>query len=81
PDATYVDLHLRVDPAMSTEQAHAIATEVEERLKTSLPGVVDAVVHIEPWRPPPPSEWEAMAVRLRALADGLGLGVHELHGV
>lgn len=81
PDATYVDLHLKVEPTMSTEQAHAIATEVEERLKASLPGVVDAVVHVEPGRQPPPSEWEAMAVRLRALADGLGLGVHELHGV
>ncbi|WP_376793465.1 cation-efflux pump [Thermoflexus sp.] len=81
PDATYVDLHLKVDPAMSTEQAHAIATEVEERLKAELPGVVDAVVHIEPGRLPPGSEWEAIAIRLRSLADGLGLGVHELHGV
>lgn len=81
PDAMYIDLHLKVDPAMSTDQAHAIATEVEERLKGQIPGVVDAVVHIEPGRLPPPSEWEAMAVRLRNLADGLGLGVHELHGV
>ncbi|GBD09815.1 putative cation efflux system protein [Candidatus Thermoflexus japonica] len=81
PDETYVDLHLKVDPAMSTEQAHAIATEVEERLKAEIPGVVDAVVHIEPGRLPPSSEWEAMAVRLRNLADGLGLGVHELHGI
>ncbi|MFN3928405.1 MAG: cation diffusion facilitator family transporter [Thermoflexus sp.] len=81
PDATYVDLHLKVDPAMSTEQAHSIATEVEERLKAELPGVVDAVVHIEPGRLPPGSEWEAIAIRLRNLADGLGLGVHELHGV
>lgn len=81
PDATYVDLHLQVDPAMSTAQAHAIATEVEERLKGELPGVVDAVVHIEPVHRPPASEWEALAVRLRNLADRLGLGVHELHGV
>lgn len=81
PDATYVDLHLKVDPAMSTEQAHAIATEVEERLKAELPGVVDAVVHVEPGHHPPSSEWEAIALRLRNLADGLGLGVHELHGV
>jgi cation diffusion facilitator family transporter len=81
PDATYVDLHLKVDPAMSTEQAHAIATEVEERLKAEIPGVVDAVVHVEPGRLPPASEWEALSVRIRSLADGLGLGVHELHGV
>lgn len=81
PDETYVDLHLKVDPAMSTEQAHAIATEVEERLKAEIPGVVDAVVHIEPGHMPPSSEWEVMTIRLRNLADGLGLGVHELHGV
>ncbi|MDW8065416.1 MAG: cation diffusion facilitator family transporter [Anaerolineae bacterium] len=81
PDETYLDLHLKVDPAMSTEQAHAIATEVEKRLKSEIQGVVDAIVHIEPGRFPPPSEWEAMAVRLRNLADGLGLGVHELHGI
>jgi cation diffusion facilitator family transporter len=78
-DAAYVDLHVKVDPAMATTQAHAIASEVEHKLRTELPGVVDAVVHIEPGRDRPPTEWQALAVRLRALADGLGLGVHDLH--
>ncbi len=78
-DDVHLDLHVRVDPAMATEQAHAIATEVERRVKDQLPGVVDAVVHIEPGEQAPLSEWDALAVQLRALADGLGLGVHNLH--
>jgi divalent metal cation (Fe/Co/Zn/Cd) transporter len=78
-DAAYVDLHVKVDPAMPTTQAHAIASEVERKLRDELPGVVDAVVHVEPGRDAPPSEWQALAVRLRALADGLGVGLHDLH--
>ncbi len=78
-DDVHLDLHVRVDPAMATEQAHAIASEVERRVKEQIPGVVDAVVHVEPGQQALLSEWEALAVHLRALADGLGLGVHNLH--
>lgn len=78
-DDVHLDLHIKVDPAMATEQAHAIASEVERQLRHRLAGVVDAVVHIEPGEAAPLSEWDAIAVRLRALADGLGLGVHNLH--
>ncbi|HSD85094.1 MAG TPA: cation diffusion facilitator family transporter [Anaerolineae bacterium] len=78
-DDVHLDLHVKVDPAMATEQAHAIASEVERRVKDQIPGVVDAVVHIEPGQHTPATEWETLAVQLRALADGLGLGVHNLH--
>ncbi|HLF25591.1 MAG TPA: cation-efflux pump [Anaerolineae bacterium] len=78
-DDIHLDLHVKVDAAMSTTQAHAIASEVERRLKTDLPGVVDAVVHVEPGHLPPPTRWDAIAVQVRAIADGLGLGVHNLH--
>jgi cation diffusion facilitator family transporter len=78
-DDVHLDLHVKVDPAMATEQAHAIASEVERRVKDQLPGVVDAVVHIEPGQQAAVSEWDQLAVQLRALADGLGLGVHNLH--
>ncbi len=78
-DDVHLDLHVKVDPAMATEQAHAIASEVERRVKDQIPGVVDAVVHIEPGEHAPVTEWETLAVQLRALADGLGLGVHNLH--
>ncbi len=78
-DDIHLDLHVNVDAAMSTTQAHAIASEVERRLTSELPGVVDAVVHVEPGQLSAPSRWEAIAVQARAIADGLGLGVHNLH--
>lgn len=78
-DAAYVDVHVKVDPAMSTIQAHAIASEVERRLARDVPGVVDAVVHIEPSKAPVQSEWQVIAVRARAEADALGIGIHDVH--
>ncbi len=78
-DDVHLDLRVRVDPAMATEQAHAIASEVERRLKEHIPGVVDAVVRVEPGLEAAPSEWDRLAVKLRALADALGLRVHNLH--
>jgi cation diffusion facilitator family transporter len=78
-DAAYVDVHVKVDPVMSTTQAHAIASEVERRLKLDVAGVIDAVVHIEPSSRPAPTQWEAVAVRLRAEADAIGVGIHDLH--
>lgn len=75
---TYVDLHIKVDHAMSTDQAHAIATEVESKIKSDVAGVVDAVVHIEPARERI-SDWEAIMVRARAEADALGISVHDIH--
>jgi cation diffusion facilitator family transporter len=78
-DDVHLDLHIKVDPAMATEQAHAISDEIEHRLQEKISGLVDAVVQIEPGQQAPLSEWDAIAVRLRAIADGLGLGVHNLH--
>ena len=78
-DDIYLDLHVKVDAAMSTTHAHAIASEVERRLKDELPGIVDAVVHIEPGMRPAATRWESISVQVRAIADGLGLGVHNLH--
>jgi divalent metal cation (Fe/Co/Zn/Cd) transporter len=79
PNAAFVDLHVKVDPGMSTSQAHAIATEIERRLVEKLVGVSDALVHIEPAKKVRPSQWEQMNTDLRSIADGLGLGVHDLH--
>jgi len=49
-DDVYIDLHVRVDPAMPTEQAHSIAHEVQRRLLAEVPGAQDVIVHIEPER-------------------------------
>jgi divalent metal cation (Fe/Co/Zn/Cd) transporter len=79
PDMAFVDLHVKVDPAMSTSQAHAVASEVERRLVAELPGVSDALVHIEPAHDREENPWSRMASDLRQVADGMGLGLHDLH--
>lgn len=44
----YVDLHIIVDPSFSIEEAHQISEEVESKLKESIPGVTEVLIHIEP---------------------------------
>ena len=77
-DAMYLDLHVEVDPAMNTAQAHTVASEVEHSLARALPGVVEALVHVEP-RAAAGTLWETIAHTVRSAADALGLGVHDLH--
>ena len=79
-DAAYLDLNIRVHPAMDADQAHSVASEVEHRIATELPGVVDTVVHIEPaGLGEPLSPLEQITFKLRSLAQGQGLGLHDLH--
>ncbi len=78
-ETVFVDLHVKVDPAMSTSQAHAVASEVERRLQTRIKNVVDAVVHIEPARFEDSNNWDRIAYGLRQIAEGMGLGLHDLH--
>ncbi|MGB9723407.1 MAG: cation-efflux pump [Chloroflexia bacterium] len=77
--AVYADLHLRVDPEMSVEQAHAIAHEVQNRLRAYRPGLEDVTIHLEPAGslPSEPGR-ERFALQLRRLATGLGLEVHDV---
>ncbi|MDR4493890.1 MAG: cation diffusion facilitator family transporter [Nitrospirales bacterium] len=44
----FVDLSIHVDPAWSVEQAHSLASTVEERLIAHFEAVEDVIVHIEP---------------------------------
>jgi cation diffusion facilitator family transporter len=78
-EAVYADLHIQVDPTMSTEQAHAIAHEVQHRLHKRRPDIRDVTIHVEPFGSPSkePSQ-EEIAVQLRRLADGLGMGIHDV---
>ena len=78
-DAVFVDLHVKVDPFMSTSMAHALASEVERRLKTKTGNIADAIVHIEPASGMDSNEWEMVSVGLRQIAEGMGLGLHDLH--
>jgi cation diffusion facilitator family transporter len=49
-DATqiYVDLHITLNTCYSVNEAHRIAHQAEEKLKTSIPGIQDVVVHVDP---------------------------------
>ena len=44
----YVDLHARVDGAISVLEGHRIAHRVKDAVSASHPEVVDVLVHIEP---------------------------------
>jgi len=48
PGEIFADIHVTVDPALSIARAHAISEEVEQRLKETVPGLAEVVVHIEP---------------------------------
>jgi cation diffusion facilitator family transporter len=48
PGELFGDIHITVDPELTVAQGHEIAVEVERRLKATVPGLVDVVVHIEP---------------------------------
>lgn len=45
---TLVDLHIQVNPNETVARGHAIAEEVERTICSSIPGVVDVIVHLEP---------------------------------
>jgi cation diffusion facilitator family transporter len=47
----WIDLHLVVDPDMTTRESHRVASEIERLLKESFGSNTDTVIHIEPGRP------------------------------
>ncbi len=44
----HVDLHLEVDPMLTVQKSHDIATEVRAAIRRDLPWVADVLVHVEP---------------------------------
>jgi cation diffusion facilitator family transporter len=44
----YIDLHVGVDSSLSIEEAHKVGMAVEKKIKSSVDGVKDVVVHMEP---------------------------------
>lgn len=88
PSAVFVDLHAKVYPGMSTDQSHALASEVERRIKAEYPVVTDVLVHVEPGMLDPKQlrdlsreqlEWQRISYDLRQIADSMNLGVHDIH--
>jgi cation diffusion facilitator family transporter len=58
----YVDMHVEVAPDMTVQRAHQIAHLVKDKVRASVPGVSDVLVHIEPRRASPvQDEWTASA--------------------
>jgi cation diffusion facilitator family transporter len=75
--AVYVDLHVQVAPEKSTAQSHAIAHDVQHRLKSEIPEVQDVVVHVEPEHGGR-AETAMVLPALRALAGELDLSIHDI---
>jgi len=69
-----VDLHIRVAPHHSIEEAHAISDEVRRRL-LELPGVSDVSVHLEAEQDPKAVAGPFAVVQ--QVASSLGLKLHE----
>jgi len=44
----FIDLHIGLDSSLSVEQGHEVGTAVEDRIKSTIEGVKDVVVHMEP---------------------------------
>ncbi len=44
----HADLHVQVDPKLSVEDSHKVASKVERSLKAKMPELASVVVHIEP---------------------------------
>lgn len=44
----HADLHVQVDPKLSVEESHEVASRVERNLKAKIPDLASVVVHIEP---------------------------------
>jgi cation diffusion facilitator family transporter len=47
-DGLVVFLTLGLDPAVALAEAHARASEIEERIRSELPGISEIIVHTEP---------------------------------
>lgn len=71
-----IDLHIRVSPDNTVQEANAIADEVRRRL-LALEGVNDVMVHVEAQRQPEPGAADLFATA-KHTAGELGLTVHEI---
>jgi cation diffusion facilitator family transporter len=47
-DDIHIDLHVQVHPNMHIDQAHQISYRIEEAIKSTIPGITDVIVHMEP---------------------------------
>ncbi len=72
--STFVDLTINVDRSASLEEAHKIATSVDDRI-SALVHKGDVVVHVDPVR----QSEEGLTQTVGAIAARLGLRTHNVH--
>ncbi len=72
--STFVDLTVGVDRSASLEQAHQVATSVEDHI-IALTRDIDVIVHVDPVRP----VGESLPQAVNAVAGRMGLQVHNIH--
>ncbi len=75
-DAGAIDLHIRVAPELTMQQANVIADEVRRRL-LDLKTIADVTVHIEAQRRPSREVYDVVPVVQHTAAE-MGLHVHEI---
>jgi cation diffusion facilitator family transporter len=73
-EAVYVDVDTRVKPAVTADHAYAIARAIKERIRETYPEVEEVQVNFAPQRN---GETDYM-LEARAIADEMGLNVHEV---
>lgn len=76
-DMIYTDVDVAVPYATTTEQAAAIADEIALRIKSTITGVEEVQVRFVPEHSTPPTTSQTVG----ALANALGLSVHEVAAV
>jgi len=73
-DAVHVDIDTRINPSITTDHAYAMAKALKERVRAAFPQVEEVQVHFAPVRDPVLN----YALEARAVADALGLTIHEV---
>jgi cation diffusion facilitator family transporter len=73
-DAIYVDIDTRIKPAITTDHAYAIAKTIKTTVRERFPGVAEVQVHFAPQK----RAGMDYALEARAVADALGLNIHEV---
>jgi cation diffusion facilitator family transporter len=73
-DAVQIDLDVRVAGPTTAQHSDAIAKEVRNRLRQQFEGLTDIQINFVPMKYTP----NDLALQVRAEADALGLGAHEI---
>lgn len=73
-ESVNVDIDTRIKPAVTTDHAFAISEAIKERISNAFPQVSEVQVHFAPQR----DAAVDYPLEARAIADSLGLNIHEV---